>query len=197
LRAPPAKLHQDPPVSHHLLSAHCAPYRPPFPPFDSRWVPPVGGAPSRHTGTGGATTGVQSPVPEPFWWLEAPHKATRSPGRVTPQHPRSVNGIRRTKATSADIDYLRLLFPACQVGRAPPWTACRATQPPHGDGRSSYRHLQTPGRLCQQSILKQIQVCKLCHHAGKASRYFAAEAVIPQRYLDDMAVFTYHSTPTR
>jgi hypothetical protein len=33
-------------------------------PFDSRWVPPVGGAPSRHTGTGGATTGVQSPVPE-------------------------------------------------------------------------------------------------------------------------------------
>jgi hypothetical protein len=27
-------------------------------PFDSRWVPPVGGAPSRHTGTGGAAAGV-------------------------------------------------------------------------------------------------------------------------------------------
>jgi hypothetical protein len=26
--------------------------------FDSRWVPPVGGAPSRHTGTGGAADGV-------------------------------------------------------------------------------------------------------------------------------------------
>jgi hypothetical protein len=25
--------------------------------FDSRWVPPVGGAPSRHTGTGGAADG--------------------------------------------------------------------------------------------------------------------------------------------
>jgi hypothetical protein len=25
-----------------------------LPPFDSKWVPPVGGAPSRHTGTGGA-----------------------------------------------------------------------------------------------------------------------------------------------
>jgi hypothetical protein len=34
----------------------------------------------------------------PFRWLEEPHKATRSPGRVTPQHPRSVNGIQRTKA---------------------------------------------------------------------------------------------------
>jgi hypothetical protein len=32
--------------------------------FDSRWMPPVGGAPSRHTGTGGAATGVQSQVPE-------------------------------------------------------------------------------------------------------------------------------------
>jgi hypothetical protein len=28
--------------------------------FDSRWVPPVGGAPSRHTGTGGATAGVHA-----------------------------------------------------------------------------------------------------------------------------------------
>jgi hypothetical protein len=27
-------------------------------PFDSKWVPPVGGAPSRHTGTGGAADGV-------------------------------------------------------------------------------------------------------------------------------------------
>jgi hypothetical protein len=26
--------------------------------FDSKWVPPVGGAPSRHTGTGGAADGV-------------------------------------------------------------------------------------------------------------------------------------------
>jgi hypothetical protein len=31
-----------------------------FYPFDSRWVPPVGGAPSRHTGTGGATAGVHA-----------------------------------------------------------------------------------------------------------------------------------------
>jgi hypothetical protein len=30
--------------------------------FDSRWVPPVGGAPGRRTSTGGAATGVQSPV---------------------------------------------------------------------------------------------------------------------------------------
>jgi hypothetical protein len=29
-------------------------------PFDSWWVPPVGGAPSRHTGTGGATAGVHA-----------------------------------------------------------------------------------------------------------------------------------------
>jgi hypothetical protein len=28
------------------------------PAFDSKWVPPVGGAPSRHTGTGGAADGV-------------------------------------------------------------------------------------------------------------------------------------------
>jgi hypothetical protein len=28
--------------------------------FDSRWVPPVGGAPSRHTGTGGAAAGVHA-----------------------------------------------------------------------------------------------------------------------------------------
>jgi hypothetical protein len=28
--------------------------------FDSRWVPPVGGAPSRHTGTGGATDEVHA-----------------------------------------------------------------------------------------------------------------------------------------
>jgi hypothetical protein len=39
LRAPPAKLHQDPPVSHHPLSAHCAPYRPPPP--HSRQCPPL------------------------------------------------------------------------------------------------------------------------------------------------------------
>jgi hypothetical protein len=30
----------------------------PLYPFDSKWVPPVGGAPSRHTGTGGAADGV-------------------------------------------------------------------------------------------------------------------------------------------
>jgi hypothetical protein len=99
-----------------------------------------------------------APFYMPFWWLEVPHKATRSPGRVTPQHPRSVNGIQRTKATSVDIDYLRLLFPACQVGRAPPWTACRATQPPHGDGRSSCRHLQAPGRLCQTKVIKKPRI---------------------------------------
>jgi hypothetical protein len=28
--------------------------------FDSKWVPPVGGAPSRHTGTGGAADGVHA-----------------------------------------------------------------------------------------------------------------------------------------
>jgi hypothetical protein len=28
--------------------------------FDSRWVPPVGGASSRHTGTGGAADGVHA-----------------------------------------------------------------------------------------------------------------------------------------
>ena len=32
--------------------------------FDSRWVPPVGGAPNGRTSTGGATTGLLSPVPE-------------------------------------------------------------------------------------------------------------------------------------
>jgi hypothetical protein len=32
--------------------------------FDSRWVPPVGGAPSRRTSTGGAATGSLSPVHE-------------------------------------------------------------------------------------------------------------------------------------
>jgi hypothetical protein len=39
---------------------------PPPLPIDSRWVPPVGGAPSRHTGTGGAADGVHGtrPVPE-------------------------------------------------------------------------------------------------------------------------------------
>jgi hypothetical protein len=41
-----------------------------------------------------------APFYMPFWWLEEPHKATRSFGRVmhTPQHPRLVNGIQRTKA---------------------------------------------------------------------------------------------------
>jgi hypothetical protein len=34
------------------------------PAFDSRWVPPVRGAPSRRTSTGGETTGLLSPVPE-------------------------------------------------------------------------------------------------------------------------------------
>jgi hypothetical protein len=29
-------------------------------PFDSKWVPPVAGAPSRHTGTGGAADGVHA-----------------------------------------------------------------------------------------------------------------------------------------
>jgi hypothetical protein len=33
-------------------------------PFDSWWVPPVGGAPCWRTRTGGATTGLLSPVPE-------------------------------------------------------------------------------------------------------------------------------------
>jgi hypothetical protein len=28
--------------------------------FDSKWVPPVGGAPSRHTSTGGAADGVHA-----------------------------------------------------------------------------------------------------------------------------------------
>jgi hypothetical protein len=41
----------------------------------------------------------------PFWWLEEPHKATRSLGWVTPQHPRSVNGIQRTKA-NRPISYI-------------------------------------------------------------------------------------------
>jgi hypothetical protein len=41
---------------------------------------------------------------------------------------------------------------ACQVGRAPPWTACRVTQPPRGYGRSSCRRLQTPGRLGQKKF---------------------------------------------
>jgi hypothetical protein len=77
------------------------------------------------------------------------------PVGLPPQHPWSVNGIQRKKATSADIDYLQHLFPACQVGRAPPWTACRATQPPHGDGRSSCRHFQTPGRLCQTKVIQK------------------------------------------
>jgi hypothetical protein len=34
------------------------------------------------------------------------------------------------KGASAGIDYLRLLFPAYQVGRAPPWATCRATASP-------------------------------------------------------------------
>jgi hypothetical protein len=96
----------------------------------------------------------------------APHKATRSrPGyppapAVGQRHPTD-------KGESADIDYLRLLFrPACQVGRAPPWTACRATQPPHGDGRSSCRHLQTPGRLCQTKVIQKLE----CHPKQRNTR---------------------------
>ena len=44
------------------------------------------------------------------------------------------------------------------------WTAFRATQPPHGDRRSSCRHLQTPGRLCQTKVIKKIE-----HQAKRAS----------------------------
>jgi hypothetical protein len=47
--------------------------------LDSKWVPPVGGAPSRHTGTGGAADGVHA-------------KCLRDPGRCWGQEsmvPRS------------------------------------------------------------------------------------------------------------
>ena len=55
-------------------------------------MPPVGGAPSRHAGTGGATTGVQSPVPEATQVLgtresgSAPSGSqAKSSGAVNPQ----------------------------------------------------------------------------------------------------------------
>jgi hypothetical protein len=69
------------------------------------------------------------------------HQRTALQGsKLIPLNRYGVNGIQRTKTTSADIDYLRLLFPACQlVGRKPPWTACCTTQPPHADERSSCR----------------------------------------------------------
>jgi hypothetical protein len=69
--AAPPPVRSDPhwPHSHHRLHSPR-----PYPPYtttptardlnldtlDSRWVPPVGGAPSRHTGTGGATAGVHA-----------------------------------------------------------------------------------------------------------------------------------------
>jgi hypothetical protein len=108
--------------------------------------------------------------------LDPPVGLPPPPPAPHPQHPRSVNGIRRTKAKSADIDYLRLSFPACQVGRGPPWTTCRATQPPHGDGRSSCRHLQTPGRLCQTKVIHKLE-----HQAKRACKEPSRQWVIGTR----------------
>jgi hypothetical protein len=66
-----------------------------------------------------------------------------------------VNGIQRIKATSANIDYLRLLFPACQVGRAPPPTARRATQPPHAAMGGAHAAICRPrGGFAKQKLLK-------------------------------------------
>jgi hypothetical protein len=42
------------PISEHMTTLQISSA------FDSRWVPPVGGAPSRHTGTGGAAAGVHA-----------------------------------------------------------------------------------------------------------------------------------------
>jgi hypothetical protein len=60
MKGPPQQLHCAPGGGggglKYVCSFHGA--------FDSGWVPPVGGAPSRRTSTGGATTGLQSPVPE-------------------------------------------------------------------------------------------------------------------------------------
>jgi hypothetical protein len=54
--------------------------------FDSRWVPPpVGGAPSRRTGTGGATTGLLSPVPEATQVL-----GTRESGSIPTSSPSQI-----------------------------------------------------------------------------------------------------------
>jgi hypothetical protein len=61
-------------------------------PFDSKWVPPVGGAPSRHTGTGGAADGVRGtcPVPEgPRCWGQEPSGAPKQAARRSRVAPRS------------------------------------------------------------------------------------------------------------
>ena len=102
-----------------------------------------------------------------FGRLKCSKKSSFLPNHVVVQrHPTD-------KGESASIDYLRLLFPACQVGRAPPWTACRATQPPHGDGRSSCRHLQTPGRLCQTKVIQKLE-----YHPKRASKEPSRQWVI-------------------
>jgi hypothetical protein len=53
----------------------------------------------------------------------------RSPGQFTPQDPRSVNGIQRTKANSADIDCLQHLFQLAKLAAHRPGP--RAAPPSH------------------------------------------------------------------
>jgi hypothetical protein len=69
-----------------------------------------------------------------------PEKSELDLWPVQPYPPAPAVG-QRGPTDKGDIARYRLfttfIFPGCQVGRAPPWTTCRATQPSHGDGRSS------------------------------------------------------------
>jgi hypothetical protein len=46
-------------------------------------------------------------------------------------------------------------WPRTALDRVPRHPAT-PVQPPHGDGRSSCRHLQTPGRLCQTKVIQKL-----------------------------------------
>jgi hypothetical protein len=68
------------------------------------------------------------------------------------------NGQRRHRPISTIYDfYFQLAKLAAHRPGPRPATACHATQPPHGDGRSSCRHLQTPGRLCQTKVIQKLE----------------------------------------
>jgi hypothetical protein len=77
-----------------------------------------------------------APFYMPFWWLEVPHKATRSPGRVTPPAP-AVG--QRHSTDKGDIGRYRLFTPF--ISSLPSWPRTALDRVP--------RHPATPRRWAE------------------------------------------------
>jgi hypothetical protein len=125
----------DPPVCIPFASA----FQRPLTAFDSRWVPPVVGAPSRHTGTGGATDGVHTQC------LRDPGAGDRS--RVVPRA-----AARRSESSGAPKQAARQPDEAMS-SRASGWASsqlrrCRAHEEMRGPagGRAQEGRRQPPDK---------------------------------------------------